>query len=177
VQVDLLPVPVPLALVPQVLRAVADYLDETSEVYDSSHEGAPLDPWDAVDEMEGHIFWQQALNPSERKLLRRLAKNGAEIPASDLAESMNLDSRGLAGLIGPLNKRCSAGGWPAAVVSRTVLAGPIGNRRRTKVLSVTAAMRAIVERGGEEDEISTPRVIQVKRSKRGPHTRTSPRTI
>jgi hypothetical protein len=166
---DFVLVPVPLPLVAEVMRRVAAHLEGDGIDVETEEDWGQSDPWAATDEYEGALFWTQTLSPAERDLLRRLTQSPREIRASDLAEAMQLDIRGLSGLVGPLNRRCSQGGWPPAVVSRTVLAGPVGHRRRIKVLSVTPALRALIERGASEDDIAAappPRVIPVPQSQR-----------
>ena len=167
VRIGTVQIDVPREVVPELLRAIAELVDLVNPngassgvkppVRESSlDDWGPQDPWEPYTENDDElaetvwIFWQSVL-PAERGMLKELAKRD-ETPAFEIAEALGIDVRSLAGLVGPLNKRCSYIRLPPAVMSRTVMTGAAGSRRRIKALSVTPGLRQVIERAIAEEE-------------------------
>src|ERR1035437_8547894 len=120
-------IPVPEPLLAPVIRAVADFLEESGEY-------SPQDPqwawtsssplrvhasWERVrNEYEGvgaQTWWNSWLRPTERDLLKTLADaSGHRMAAPDVAAKLGMSSQALAGVIGPFNRRLRRDGFPPA---------------------------------------------------------------
>jgi hypothetical protein len=158
---------IPRAVVPDLLRGIAELVEIADPHGMSAGVRAPvrepsLDDWGPQDPWEPYtedydelaetvwIFWQGVL-PAEREMLKELAMR-EETPAIEIAEALDIGVSALAGLVGPLNKRCFSMHLPPAVMSRTVMTGSAGARKRSKALSITHGLRRVIERAIAQED-------------------------
>lgn len=125
-------VPVPEHLVADVIRFVSDHLDE---------EGVDAADTDLPDSPEDGWVWWQNLERSEQRLIAALAtRGGDEVESWTLAEDLDVSTRELGGIVGPLNKRMRQEKLRPPVRSRQASV----SGRRVKRLSVDPGYLAFV---------------------------------
>ncbi|HZC73354.1 MAG TPA: hypothetical protein VE442_21845 [Jatrophihabitans sp.] len=122
------PVYVPAALAPEVLRSVASFLEAGGAT------AAGPSAWADAAADDIAVFFRE-VSPLEWRLISELARREVPTAVAELAKALGVEMGAVAGAIGPVNKRAKREGWTPPIQPRRFTPSGTSTSRRGLVLA------------------------------------------